>query len=141
VRRKITVVGDGELAERLADRDYAEVVQAGSGDDFSGAAVVVLADPGDQFFDAIRDRAPSAVVVVAGHSPQPVCEATLFPRARIIGVDPADVQDVLDAIVLDRRDVFTAVARCEGERGIDKEFAQVPVRIGAGGIHEILEEG
>jgi malate/lactate dehydrogenase len=71
-----------------------------------------------------------------------VCEATLFPRARIIGVDGGTepVLDVVDAIVLDRKRVFDCVARCEGERGIDGEFAKVPVRVGAGGIQEIVED-
>ncbi|MFL5894034.1 MAG: hypothetical protein ACJ76Z_02840 [Thermoleophilaceae bacterium] len=140
MRPKITVVGGGELAATLAERDYATVVSGRNGDDVSGSDVVVLAEQAEGLFDAIRDRAPNAVVIVAGDSPAAVCEATLFPRSRILGVeDVASVPDVVDSIVLDRGQVFTAIARCEGERGIESEFAAVPVRIGAGGIHEILE--
>jgi hypothetical protein len=142
VRSKISVVGSSELARLLTERDYADVVQAAAGEDLAGSSVVVLAAPGDELFEDIRRRAPAAVVVVAGHSPQPVCEATLFPRARIIGVDDVSiVGDVVDSLVLGRERVFNCTVRLEGERGIDGEFAAAPVRLGCGGIQEIIEEG
>ena len=69
-----------------------------------------------------------------------MCETTLFPRARIIGVASADEAEVVvDAVVNDLGKEVEAIARCQGERGIEDEFARVPVRIGAGGIHEIVE--
>jgi hypothetical protein len=141
VRQKIAVVGDAELGRVLAERDYAEVVQVGAGEDLSGALVVVLTEPAEELWDDIRNRAPAAVVIVAGESPQPVCEATLFPRGRIIGVeaDPALVSRVIDSIVFDRGEEFETVVRCQGERGIDDEFARVPVRVAASGVVEILE--
>jgi len=112
----------------------------GQPDEISGADVVVVAEnDGDKWGDLIRDRAPNAVVVVVG-SPQAICEATLFPRARIIGVaDSAQADAVVDAVVNDLDKAIEVVARCEGERGIDGEFAPVPVRIGARGILEILD--
>jgi hypothetical protein len=142
VRQKVAVVGDAGLARRLGEQDYADVVHAGAGEDLAGSDVVVLAAPGNELFDDIRDRAPNAVVLTVGHSPQAVCEAVLFPRARLVGIDgdePA-VVDVVDAILLDRRQVFTCTVRCEGERGIKSEFAAVPVRLGAGGVQEIIED-
>ena len=42
-------------------------------------------------------------------------------------------------VVNDRDREFEAIVRCEGERGIEGEFAPVPVRIGARGIAEIVE--
>jgi len=140
VREKITVVGDAGCAARLGEGDYADVVS--DPDEISGSAVVVLFEGGDDVFAQIRRRAPNAVVVVVGASPQPACEATLFSRSRIVGVDGADdsVVDVVEAIVMDRRRVFTCTVRCEGERGIDGEFAAVPVLLGAGGIREIVED-
>ena len=52
-------------------------------DDVSGADVVVLASSAsDEWGLAVRDRAPNAVVVVIGESPQAMCEVTLFPRGR-----------------------------------------------------------
>src|SRR5206468_6044010 len=108
----------------------------------SGSDVVVLAEDADELFADIRDRAPNAVVVAVGRSPAAVCEATLFPRARIIGVsDDAAAADVVDAIVLDRDAIITCVVRLEGERGVDREFAEAPVKIGAGGIKAIFEDG
>jgi hypothetical protein len=140
VRSRVVVVGGSAAELRGGDFDVVEISDGGL-DEISGADVVVLAGPADGAFEAIRDRAPNAVVVVVGESPQPVCEATLFPRARILGVEADVVGDVVDAIVFDRNAAFTAVARCEGERGIDGEFASVPVRVGARGISEILEAG
>jgi malate/lactate dehydrogenase len=109
-------------------------------DEVSGADVVVVQEgDGDEWGDAVRDRAPNAVVVVVG-SPEAICQATLFPRARIIGVsDRREADAVVDAIVNDRDVVFESVVRCEGERGIDGEFARVPVKIGARGVIEIVE--
>ena len=110
-------------------------------DEISGADVVVVAaSDGDQWAEQIRDRAPNAVVVVVGGSPQTVCEVTLFPRGRIIGVaDDAEADAVVDAIVSDRVTEFESIVRCEGEHGIQSEFARVPVRIGSRGVVEIIE--
>ena len=110
-------------------------------DDISGADVVVVTSgEGAALSPDIRDRAPNAVVVVVGGSPQAVCEGTLFPRARIIGVPDQNVADqVVDAVVNDLDKDIEAIVRCEGERGIEGEFATVPVKIGARGVIEIRE--
>jgi hypothetical protein len=138
VRRRVAVVGGSAAELRGGEFDVVEIAD-GALDEISGADVVVVAGPADGLFDAIRDRAPNSVVVVVGESPQPACEATLFPRARILGVEAGQVREVIDAIVFDRGAEFTAIARCEGERGIEGEFASVPVRIGERGILEIVE--
>ena len=110
-------------------------------EDMSGADVVVVAAAAVDWGEPIRVRAPNAVVVVVGESPQAICEATLFPRSRIIGVvDRSDADAVVDAVVNDLDRKFDAVVRCEGERGIEGEFARVPVRVGARGIREIVED-
>ena len=110
--------------------------------EISGADVVVVAaEESDKWAEEIRDRAPNSVAIVVGGTPHHVCETTLFPRARIIGVaDQAAADDVVEAVVNDLGKEFEALVRCEGERGIDGEFATVPVRVGAGGIHEIVED-
>jgi uncharacterized Rossmann fold enzyme len=110
-------------------------------DEVSGADVVVVrAEDSDEWGEVVRDRAPNAVVVVIGDSPRQICEKTLFPRARIIGVaDQAEADAVVDAVVNDLDAHLESVVRCEGERGIDGEFARVPVKIGARGVIEILE--
>jgi hypothetical protein len=137
VRKRVAVV-EG-VAKLGGDFDVVDIAESGL-DDISGADVVVIGAPSDAALDAIRDRAPNAVVVVVGESPQRACEATLFPRARIIGIDDGgELGAVVDSIVFDRGQTFTAVARCLGERGIEDEFARVPVRIGTRGIVEIVE--
>jgi malate/lactate dehydrogenase len=110
-------------------------------EEISGADVVVVtASEGAQLSPQIRDRAPNAVVVVVGGSPQAVCEGTLFPRSRIIGVaDSAAADAVVDAVVNDLDKEIEAVVRCEGERGISGEFASVPVKVGGRGVIEIYE--
>jgi hypothetical protein len=114
---------------------------AGTPEEISGADVVVVrSEQAGEWADRIRVRAPNSVVVVIGESPETVCEVTLFPRARIIGVSSADeASAVVDAVVNDLNKEVKAVVRCEGERGIEGEFARVPVRIGARGVVGIVE--
>ena len=114
---------------------------AGNPDAISGADVVVVpAEESERWAEQVRDRAPNAVVVVVGGSPHVMCETTLFPRARIIGVaDEAQANAVVDTIVAGEEREFETIVRCQGERGIEDEFARVPVRIGARGVVEIVE--
>ena len=130
------------LAGASYSNDDAIVVDfASAPDEVSGADVVVCrAEDGDKWGELVRDRAPNAVVVVVGDSPHEMCEATLFPRARIIGVkDDGDVGPVVDAVIYDRGEEFETIVRCQGERGLEDEFAKVPVRIGKRGVLEIIE--
>jgi hypothetical protein len=111
-----------------------------SPDDVSGADVVVVQSSESETWGAlIRDRAPNAVVVVVGGSPEAMCEATLFPRARVVGVGEDEADAVVGAVVNDLDEELDATVRCEGERGIDGDFARVPVRIGARGVIAILD--
>jgi hypothetical protein len=126
---------------QYANDDCVVVDFTSAPEEVSGADVVVVrAEDGDKWGDIVRDRAPNAVVVVVGDSPHEMCEATLFPRARIIGVATDDeVPAVIDAVVYDRGDRFETIVRCQGERGLEDEFAKVPVRIGGKGVVEIIE--
>jgi hypothetical protein len=121
----------------------ARVFVAGSDapDEISGADVVVVqAEASGEWGEQIRVRAPNAVVVVIGESPQAICEATLFPRARIIGVaDQSEADAVVNAVVADQESEFESIVRCEGERGIEGEFARVPIRVAGRGIVRIVE--
>ena len=100
--------------------------------DLSGADVVVLAGQPD--LDAVRDRAPAAVLLIAGDRLEERCkeayEATLFPRARVIGVsDPAGAAA---SIVFETGDEHEVVAMRDGV------FASGRARLGRGGIRELL---
>jgi hypothetical protein len=134
--RRVAVAG-----AQYSNDDVVVVDFASAPDEISGADVVVCrAEHGDKWGELVRDRAPNAVVVVVGDSPHEMCEATLFPRARIIGVkEDAEVRAVVDAVVYDRGEQFETIVRCQGERGLEDEFASVPVRIGAQGVQEIIE--
>jgi hypothetical protein len=111
-------------------------------EEISGADIVVAAaDDADRLAFEIRDRAPNSVVIVVGGSPHNVCEMTLFPRARIVGVETdEEAAAVVDAVIYDRGTEFETIVRCQGERGIQDDFVRVPVRIGAGGVLEIVED-
>jgi malate dehydrogenase len=51
----------------------------------------------------------------------------------------AAAAQMVDAIVLDERRVLPCTAYLEGEYGIDGLYMGVPVKLGAGGIEEIVE--
>jgi hypothetical protein len=111
-------------------------------EEISGADIVIAtADKADELAYEIRDRAPNSVVIVVGGSPHNVCETTLFPRARIVGVETdEEAAAVADAVVYNRGTEFETIVRCQGERGIEDDFVRVPVRIGSGGVLEIVED-
>jgi hypothetical protein len=134
--RRVAVAGASYSNDDVVVVDFASAP-----DEVSGADVVIVrAEDGDKWGELVRDRAPNAVVVVVGDSPHEMCEATLFPRARIIGLrDDSEVAPVVDAIVYDRGSEFETIVRCQGERGLEDEFAKVPVRIGKRGVLEIIE--
>jgi malate dehydrogenase len=51
----------------------------------------------------------------------------------------AAVADMVDAVLLDQKRVLPCTALLEGEYGIEDLYMGVPVRLGAGGIEEIVE--
>jgi hypothetical protein len=134
--RRVAVAGAWYSNDDVVVVDFASAP-----DEVSGADVVVVrAEDGSKWGELVRDRAPNSVVIVVGDSPHEMCEATLFPRARIIGVQEAnEVAPVVDSVVYDRGEQFETIVRCQGERGLEDEFARVPVRIGKAGVLEIIE--
>jgi len=57
-----------------------------------------------------------------------------------LGADTgAAAAQMVDAICLDQKRVLPCTAYLEGEYGIDGLYMGVPVKIGAGGIEEIVE--
>jgi malate dehydrogenase len=51
----------------------------------------------------------------------------------------AAAAQIVDAVVLDEKRVLPCTALCEGEYGIDGLYMGVPVKLGAGGVEEIVE--
>ena len=141
MRAKVTVAGSPEQGAAVADRLAGNADVSTVPEELSGSDVVVLGPGADVAGLAARarDRAPNAVLIVAGDGIETAFETTLFPRARIIGAGEEDVPGVVEAVVFDRRTEFRCVARCEGERGIEGAFELVPVTVGRDGIEAILE--
>jgi malate dehydrogenase len=46
---------------------------------------------------------------------------------------------MVDAIVLDKKRILPAAAYLEGEYGIEGVFLGVPVKLGAGGVEQIMQ--
>jgi malate dehydrogenase len=51
----------------------------------------------------------------------------------------AAVAEMVDSIVLDQKRILPCAAYCEGEFGIEGLFVGVPVKLGEGGVEEIVE--
>ena len=51
----------------------------------------------------------------------------------------AAVAEMIDSILLDQKRVLPCAAYCDGEFGIDGLFVGVPVKLGRGGVEEIVE--
>lgn len=51
----------------------------------------------------------------------------------------AAVAQMVEAILLDRKEILPCAAYLEGEYGIDGLYAGVPVKLGAGGVEQIIE--
>jgi catalase (peroxidase I) len=105
------------------------------GGDVSGADVVVLAADAD--VEEACTRAPAAVLVVVGEGVEDRCQqvydATLFPRARIIGfADPARAGAAIEAILLEREEEHDVIAMS------DAGFGPRTARLGRGGIRALL---
>lgn len=126
MRKRVSVIpGEGvNVGDSLAA--YADLT-----DDLSGADVVIVAGAAD--LTAVRDRAPAAVLLIAGDRLEDRCkqayEETLFPRTRIIGVtDPAPAAE---SILFERGDEHEVVALADGD------FRRCTARLGRGGIRAL----
>jgi malate dehydrogenase len=51
----------------------------------------------------------------------------------------AAVAEMIDSILLDQKRVLPCAAYCDGEYGIDGLFVGVPVKLGRGGVEEIVD--
>lgn len=97
----------------------------------------MLAGEGD--LGAVVRSAPAAVVLVTGEGDigercRSVYEETLFPRARVIGIeDRARLGDVIEAIVFERDEEHEILAMRDGD------FGRTGARLGRGGIRELSE--
>jgi malate dehydrogenase len=51
----------------------------------------------------------------------------------------AAAAQMVDSVILDEKRVLPCTALCEGEYGIDGLYMGVPVKLGAGGLEQIVE--
>jgi malate dehydrogenase len=64
---------------------------------------------------------------------------TLLKTGSAYYAPSAAVAQMVEAILLDRKQILPCAAFLEGEYGIDGLYAGVPVKLGAKGIEEIIE--
>lgn len=53
----------------------------------------------------------------------------------------ASVVEMVEAMLKDQKKILPCCALCEGEYGLDGLFMGVPVKLGAGGVEEIIDYG
>jgi malate dehydrogenase len=51
----------------------------------------------------------------------------------------AAIAQMVDAILLDKKEILPCTAYLEGEYGVDGVFVGVPIKLGAGGVEEVIE--
>src|SRR5438067_2345879 len=155
MRRKITVVGGGNVgattAQRIAERDYADVVLVdivegmpqGKALDLNQSGPVVGYEPNIVGTNGYEETSGSEIVVITSGFPrQPGMsrDDLLAKNKEIVGGVASEVKERSpDAIVFDQKRVLPCAALCQGEFGVEGLFVGVPVRLGADGIEEIVE--
>ncbi len=135
-----------DLVGAAASQGYEPRVRAGTWSDAAGSDLVVLDMATDEAGREIAQRCAGAVVIVATATPvtdvQRVLDATLLPRARIIGAAvegagpitaAARAAEIADAVLRDRRRTLQAAVLA-----LDEGVALREARIGAGGIQAIF---
>lgn len=63
----------------------------------------------------------------------------LLKTASAFYAPSAAIVDMVEAIIKDKKKILPCAALCEGEYGIQGLFVGVPVKLGAGGVEEIIE--
>ncbi len=51
----------------------------------------------------------------------------------------ASIAQMVDAILLDKKEILPCTAYLEGEYGVSGVYVGVPVKLGAGGVEEVIE--
>lgn len=117
----------------------------------TNVSAYVLGGHGDTMVPLIGSTTIGGVPVaklIEGKRLEEIVQRTRDGGAEIVGLlktgsayyaPSAAVAQMAEAILLDRKEILPCAAYLEGEYGIDGLYAGVPVKLGAGGIEEILE--
>src|SRR5438132_277805 len=160
-RSKITVVGAGNvgatLAQRLAERGYADIVLVDIVEGLpQGKALDMLeAGPIGGYGDTMVPLARMCTVagipistLIPSERIEAIVKRTRDGGAEIVNLlksgsayyaPSAAVAEMVDAIMLDRKQILPCAVRLDGEYGIRGLFVGVPVKLGAGGAEEVIE--
>ena len=121
-----------------------------TGSSLKDVQTLVLGGHGDQMVplvSATRVGGVPLTELVTGDRIQAMIERTAKGGGEIVNLlgtsawyaPGAAAAQIVDSIVLDEKRVLPCAAYLEGEYGIDGLYVGVPVRLGAGGIEEIVE--
>jgi len=117
----------------------------------TNVSAYVLGGHGDTMVPLIGSTTIGGVPVaklIEGKRLEEIVQRTRDGGAEIVGLlktgsayyaPSAAVAQMVEAILLDRKEILPCAAYLEGEYGIDGLYAGVPVKLGASGIEEILE--
>jgi len=141
----------GDLCAAAEAEGFAGWVAAGDWRDAAGSDVVVAGAVPDGTGEEIAARCPGAVVVVATDEPGAdvgaLLTATRFPRGRVIGAAGgasgplgrgAVAAAIADAVVRDRGREMRCAVMCRPDDDEHDGVAERTVRVGAGGVQQIL---
>ena len=117
----------------------------------TNVSAYVLGGHGDSMVPLIGSTTiggvPVAKLIEAGRLEE-IVQRTRDGGAEIVGLlktgsayyaPSAAVAQMVEAILLDRNEILPCAALLEGEYGVDGLYAGVPVKLGAGGVKEIIE--
>src|ERR1043166_7374558 len=121
-----------------------------TGASVKGVTAMVLGGHGDQMVPVVSATTVGGVPLtklVAADRIEAMVERTRKGGGEIVNLlgtsawyaPGAAAAQMVDAVVLDEKRVLPCTALCEGEYGIDGLYMGVPVKLGAGGLEEIVE--
>jgi malate dehydrogenase len=138
------------MAGILDTARFATFISQGTQSSVKDVTAVVLGGHGDQMVSVVSATSVGGVplrkLVSAGEL-DPMVERTAKGGGELVALlgtsawyaPGAAAAQMVDSIMLDEKRVLPCTAYLEGEYGIEDLYMGVPVRLGAGGIEEIIE--
>ena len=129
---------------------FATFIASETGSSVKDVTALVLGGHGDQMVPVVSATTVGGVPLTKLVSPERI--EAMVERTRVGGAEVVNLlgtsawyapgaatTQMVDAVMRDEKRVLACTALLEGEYGIDRLYMGVPVKLGAGGIEEIIE--
>jgi malate dehydrogenase len=144
---KNRVLGQAGVLDTARFRTFIALELGVSVEDVQG---VVLGGHGDSMVPLPRFTTVAGIPItelLPAHRIEALCQRTAQGGGEIVNLlktsafyaPGSAVAEMADAILLDKKRVLPATVYLQGEYGIDDLFIGVPVKLGAGGVEQIIE--